>query len=544
MRVNPGVTGGAANVFGKNFCPRAFAPMAGCRRVDLSINGKGTQSNPSEHIDIFTRFHLDNEKRKQFMSLCPSMPDNGELSENLAYNVYALAGTTTATAATGVGNVYDTAGGANLADRTVVLPALATTSNISVPNVNSVFADDTVNEFSRACKSYYVEQVQAVGTPGVNVTTRVYTFYCPVWCSPLSFDDPTSCINFETVNLRLDWHTFSGTNPELLNLMFNVGEPRGTRGLNAQSTNVPDWTISFVENPQLLLQYNDSIVEIPKQLAYHHLDVFTDVRQITLALGNGAATTFTIQSAPLNPDVIANEILICVRPRFSLMTSAMANVYAGITNLKVRWFGTDYTFGSNEIPLLHRSSVNNGLNITYGAFIHNTLAQSIKTGSVLSLKPGKDLPLVGKQYPGSPIKHTLQVTVTGNNLYYFNAFYDLYTILLTGSEFVIKGSNDVDITIGLTPDAQTALENAPISDSVQLDEDHGEEAHGGALNWKNITKVGRKIGSLAKVVYANRDGIKDAYNTAQDMVSQARNQLEPTAPSGGIIVGGGMQSRY
>ena len=51
--------------YGKNFCPRAFAPMAGCRFAELKWNGKTSSFNPSEYLDPLTRFYLTDEQREQ-----------------------------------------------------------------------------------------------------------------------------------------------------------------------------------------------------------------------------------------------------------------------------------------------------------------------------------------------------------------------------------------------------------------------------------------------------------------------------------------------
>ena len=505
----------AGATFGKNFCPRAFAPMAGCRFAELKWNGKTSSFNPSEYLDPLTRFYLTDEQREQFMSLCPCIPDKGEFLNNLAYTVESQR-------ARNAANTGD-------ADARVF---------ISMPNAESPFADESVNQWARSCSCFYTQVVAG------NLTTRTYTFYCPVMVPPLSFDDSSSSMSFDNINLRLDWENGSGFGDanRLLSTMFNVGD--GGAGM-AYSKNVrPNLiagnavatgaSITILGSPQLLVQYVDSIVDIPKEIAYHTMELISDIKEVDGANHNqGTAPDFSVMSTALQPDKIANEILIYLRPRHSAITMDKANVYAGITNLKVRWFGVDYTFGADEIPFLYRATRNNGCTIPYHAFVHSNATQAIKTGAVVCLKPGKDLPLKSGQYPGSPIKHQLQVNVSGRSLHNFASAYDLYVVQIVHGQYIVKGANDVDVQIGLSDEAQAKLVSAPISENVKSDEPNGLEAHGGALNWRKVRRTVREVG---KIVSDNKDLLRNAMEMNKDAVSSAR--------SGGLIIGGGVASRY
>jgi hypothetical protein len=349
---------------------------------------------------------------------------------------------------------------------------------------------------------------------------------------------------FDNINLRLDWENQSGfgNGSRLLNTMFNVGDggagmarSKNVRpNLIAGNTAATGATITIAESPKLLLQYVDSIVDVPKEIAYHTMDLITDIKEVDGANHNqGTVPVFSVASSALQPDKIANEILIYLRPRHTAMTMEMANVYAAITNLKVRWFGVDYTFGADEIPFLYRATRNNGCTIPYHAFVHSNATQAIKTGAVICLKPGKDLPLKSGQYPGSPIKHQLQITVSGNVLHNFQTTYDLYVVQVVHGQYIVKGPNDVDVQMGLSDEAQAKLVSAPISENVKSDEPNGLEAHGGALNWR---KVRRTVHEVGKMVADNKHLLKSALDMNRDAVSNAR--------SGGLIIGGDLSSRY
>jgi hypothetical protein len=76
------------------------------------------------------------------------------------------------------------------------------------------------------------------------------------------------------------------------------------------------------------------------------------------------------------------------------------------------------------------------------------------------------------------------------------------------------------------------LVSTPISENVKSDEPNGLEAHGGALNWRKVRTV-REVG---KIVSDNKDLLRNAMEMNKDAVSSAR--------SGGLIIGGGVASRY
>ena len=496
------VTLSAGTTFGSAFAPRQWAGMSAVRNVELTLNSQKSTFNPSELIHAFGRFNTNPEQRAKFMSGCPSQPDLSELSDLLKFDTQAV-------------DVNGLAGGTAV-------------TVLSIPNNNSPFADETKSvEVSRASVGYYTQ----------SGSVRTYTFYTPVMCSPLSWNSSQDGLgNVSKVNLRLDFES------DLLAHTFCYNSTAA--GLNVAASG--NFTVALVSQPSLLVEYSDTLVDIPQQLAFEHVELQTDVKDVGTI--NSGATSTGQQSTTQFMDIVPSSVYIFCRKRLPDMAVGDSNVFLGISNLNIRYNNIEYNFDQDQLNLIWQASVNNGLDIPWNRWIHGSTAQRTMEGTLICLQFGKDLPLPSGVMPGSPMKSSLSVKVDLKNNFSVNIPASLYTVLSFSSRYLIS-ENMASIVTGLTPDEQRQLEGAPISESQS--QDAHEVVGGGMLSTKKLKKFASKIGSLARSAYENKDAIMDNISKAQDLynagtsaIQQARN-VSRTAPDamgsgmvGGLLVGG------
>ena len=486
--------------FGSNFAPRQWAGMSGVRSVELTLNGQKSTFNPSELIHAFGRFNTNPEQRAKFMSGCPAMPDYGELADELQWETIQV-----------------TAQG---------VPGTAVTI-LSIPNNNSPFSSEMrSNEVPRASIAFYT----------TNGATRTYTFYTPVMCSPLSWNSSQDGLgNVSKINLRLDYeanqlaHTFMyATTAEAFN------QPASG---NLAAT---------LASAQLLVEYSDPLVDIPAQLAFEHVELQTDVKDVGTLVAN--STKLSQYSTTQFMDIVPTCIYVWSSKKTSARIVGESNTFLGISNLNIRYNNIEYNFDTSQLHLVWQMSVNNGLDIPWSRYLHGSTAQKGMEGTLVCLQFGKDIPLPSGVLPGSPMKSSLSVKVDLVNRYGVDVDADLHTVLSFGARYLIS-ENMASIVVGLTPDEQRQLEGAPISES-QSNDAH-EVVGGGLLSGKKFKKFAAKIGSLAQKAYDNREQIMDnvhkaqgLYNDVSSAVAQARG-VSRSAPDalgsgmvGGLLVGG------
>ena len=494
------VTLDAGTEWGSAFAPRQWAGMSGVRAVELTLNGQKSTFNPSDLIHAFGRLNTTQEQRAKFMTGTPSQPDIGEIPDFLKYQTVAVT-------ATGV-------------------PGTAVTV-LSIPNNNSPFSDEAWgNEIPRASIGYYT-------TAG---SVRTYTFYTPVMCSPLSWSSSQDGLgNVSKVNLRLDYeanqliHTFCYNNT--------------AAALNVAASGAA--TVALTSN-QLLVEYSDPLVDVPPQLAFEHIELQTDIRDVATVTAGG--TKLSQMSTTQFMDIVPHSVMVWSSKKVSSRVVGDANVFLGITNLNIRYNNIEYNFDESQLNLVWQMSSNNGVDIPWSRWRHGSNGQKAMEGTLICLQFGKDIPLPAGVLPGSPMKSSLAVKVDLKNSFSVDVDADLHTVLTFGSRYLIS-ENMASIVVGLTPDEQRQLEGAPISESKS--DDAHEVVGGGMLSGKKLKKFAAKIGSLAKSAYDNRNEIMDnvhkaqeLYNSGASAIQQARG-VSRSAPDamgsglvGGLLVGG------
>ena len=270
---------------------RQYAPMSAARLVELTLNGQKSHSLPSEHLHAFARFNTNEEQRGKFMTGCPSQPDCGEYTDWPRYDV------------------------SGQVDNNGVLGGAVTC--ISTPNVNSPFAVETNgNEAVRSSFGYYT---------GAGAD-RVYVLYCPVFCSPLSWNTSNDGLaNISKVNLRIDWASL------LQDYLFSVSTT--VSGLNTATgaITITNWEAT---KPTLLCEYTDPVVDIPPVLAFDHVELQTDV--VNLGMVNSNTVFQDKTNTTQFMDIVPTCVYVFVRQQVSTMTVNSADVFAGLTALLVR----------------------------------------------------------------------------------------------------------------------------------------------------------------------------------------------------------------
>lgn len=504
----------AATDWGTGFALRQWAPMSAARNVELTLNGQKSHSLPSEQLFAFGRFNTNEEQRAKFMSGCPSQPDPGEYPDWCRYDCNAVDGS-------GLPHVI----------------AGAQTC-LSTPNTMSPFALETCSdEPSRAWFGYYTQAADAT-------LTRTYTLYCPVFCSPLSWN--TSCdgiANVSKVNLRIDWmnslvdHLFSYTpTPAAVAGSRNTGGA----GLNTNNSQIAassqaDIAINWSTSQNLIIEYADPVCDIPPVLAFDHIEIQQDVKRVpTSPVGSGAAFVDVLNTTQFM-DIVPACVYVYVRETVGDMRITSADTFAGLNRLTVRYNNIDYQYTEEQMNTLWAMSVNNGLDVPYASWNTVSTAQRHKVGSIVCLQFGKDIPLPAGVFPGSPLKSSLMIRVSGVNMSGVAKNLDLYTVISYNARYIIQ-PNLANIVQGITNDEQAQLVDAPIGEG---ESQNPHQIVGGGLLGRNH-KFLRKMTAVARHLLENKAQIRGAVHAARDAVGMARNVAHGAVQSyqAGGMVGG------
>jgi len=421
--------------------------------LSSALNGYPVSVESNQIVHVISRFHMDTELRKTFMSIAPQMADS--------HQVYA-----------------DANGASN--------------------NPLATFQDNTA-EVTRGAYPYTVIS-NVPGSAQITAVLREYVFLPPYLFNGKEAGGLTmlDTLNFNWIlssDLAHMWSHSTASTSTITNIQVTFGAPSMLLG----------WITPRLTEP------------IPPIITYPYAQIARYTTTGPLLAPNGqfplVSNTIQLNSIPRKMYIFARRSDFEVQANITNQITS-TDTFFKIDRLKVSWDNTDGILSGAQPVQLYQFSVANGLNMSFVEWNGQTnllsavVGQPTRTigltGGIICLEPGKDFGLKSNQSAGQLGQYNLQVTLDITNISSIPMTPDLYIVCVYEGILSIS-NNSAWSEIGIV--SKNDVLNAPLSN---ISYNHLEKMAGGDF----FSKFKDVVGSIAHGAQKALPYVKDAAEIA------------------------------
>lgn len=287
-------------------------------------------------------------------------------------------------------------------------------------------------------------------------------------------------------------------------------------------------TTSFYRAPELILEFVTPNL-LDKLPLVQNLNYVKSQEYVKTVPSLSAGQSTSVISDTIRLSQIPKAIYVFCRHSDATTDFTTPQSFLAITNLSVNWCNQSSLFAQMTQQGLFEMSVCNGLTLDYPSFTKYR-------GSVLCIKPAKDIGLLDSEAPSTQGSYNIQIQLGVKNTSSGNFDAQFYMCVVNEGVFSI-GQNSARSSLGvLTP--ELVLSARPMEG---VDYNTYLDMNGGSSFWSNLKKiVGRVARTVSSVAKPLSSVLPAQYGAISSGVGNVADALATSLGAGNYV--GGMSS--